>query len=65
MLERYRCPVPFNIKRTRFLDNIVTPGQQVSPINMLKALWVEELSPFESLEGLNEVLDTLIMDLWN
>lgn len=65
MLERYHCPVPFHIIRTRFLGNIATPGQQVSPMDMAKALWGGELPPFDSLDALNELLGTLIMGLWN
>jgi len=65
MLERYHCPVPFHIVRTRFLGNIATPGQQVSPMDMVKALWGGELPLFDSLDALNELLGTLVMGLWN
>ena len=65
MLERYHCPVPFHIVRTRFLGNIATPGQQVAPMDMIKALWGGELPPFDNLDALNELLATLVMGLWN
>jgi len=50
MLERYHCSVPFHIVRTRFLGNIATPGQQVAPMDMLKALWGGKLPSFDSLD---------------
>ena len=65
MLDRYHCPAPFHIVRTRFLGNIATPGQQVSPMDMVKALWGGELPSFDNLDAVNELLGTLVMGLWN
>jgi len=31
LLDRYRCPVPFHVVRTRFLGNIASPDMTASP----------------------------------
>jgi hypothetical protein len=65
LLERYRCPVPFNAVRTRFLGNIASPILSASPLDTLKALWGGELPEFDSLDTVNELLRVLVMGLWN
>jgi hypothetical protein len=65
LLERYRCPVPFHIVRTRFLGNIASPDTQSSPIRMVEALWGGELPMFDSVDDANELIGALVMGLWN
>ncbi len=43
LLDRYRCPVPFHMVRTRFLGNIASPIMSASPLDTLKGLWGGEL----------------------
>jgi hypothetical protein len=65
LLDRYRCPVPFHAVRTRFLANIASPVMSASPLDAVKALWGGELSEFDSLDAVNELLRILVMGLWN
>jgi hypothetical protein len=65
ILERYACPVPYHELRTRFLGLIATPLDRVAPMQVVKDLWGGELPAFDSIDDLNELLDTLINGLWN
>lgn len=65
LLERRQCPVPFHEVRTRFLGNIASPLMTASPLDAVKALWGGELPEFESLDAVNELIDALVMGLWN
>jgi hypothetical protein len=65
LLERYHCPVPFHVVRTRFLGTIASPDLQVSPIKMVEALWGGAMPTFDNLDAANELLGALIMGLWN
>ena len=57
--------MPFHEVRTRFLGNIATPAISASPLQIIKDLWGGELPPFDSIEEVNELLDTLVQGLWN
>ena len=65
ILDRYGCPVPFHEVRTRFLGSIACPVSGVKPMAVLQQLWCGELPPFDNLDDLNELLDVLVMGLWN
>jgi hypothetical protein len=65
LLDRYQCPVPFHVVRTRLLGAIVSPVAEVSPIAMVKGLWGGELPAFDRLDAVNELLEVLVMGLWN
>ena len=65
MLERYQCPTPYHVVRTRFIGRIASPAENISPIETLKQLWGGELPPFDSIEDFNELLNVLINELWN
>lgn len=65
LLAKHDCPVPFHEVRTRFLGNIATPAISASPLQIIKDLWGGELPPFDSIEEVNELLDTLVQGLWN
>ena len=65
LLERYRCPVPLQAVRTRFLGNIASPDMQASPIKTVEALWGGELPTFETIDTANELIGALVMGLWN
>lgn len=65
LLDRYKCPVPFHVVRTRFLGNIASPGIAESPMKAVSALWGGELPEFESLDAANELIAALVMGLWN
>lgn len=64
MLARYECPVPYHQVRTRFLGAIACPGD-IKPLEPVKSLWGGAFPPFDSLDDLNEMLDVLVMGLWN
>ena len=65
LLVLYRCPVPFHIVRTRFLGSIASPELDVSPIETVKSLWGKDLPELKSVASLNELMDALVMGLWN
>lgn len=65
LLVKHACPVRFHEVRTRFLGNIATPEMSVSPLQIIKDLWGGELPVFDSMDELNELLDTLVQGLWN
>jgi hypothetical protein len=67
LLDRYLCPVPFHIVRTRFLGGIASPAatDATGPIDIVKGLWGGEFPEVDSLDALNELLAVLVMGLWN
>jgi hypothetical protein len=65
LLDRYRCPVPFHVVRTRFLGDIASPVMSASPLDAVKALWGGEFPEFDGLDAVNELLRILVMGLWN
>ena len=65
LLERYKCPVPFHVVRTRFLGNIASPVISASPIKVVRDLWGGELPPFDTIDDANELIGALVMGLWN
>ena len=65
LLKRYQCPTPFHEVRTRFLGNIASPVMGASPMETVKQLWGGELPEFDSMEAVNELLNTLVAGLWN
>jgi hypothetical protein len=65
LLERHRCPVPFHAVRTRFLGALADPEPDVAPLQIVKSLWGGELPEFHSVDEANELLQTLVMGLWN
>jgi hypothetical protein len=64
-LQKYECPVPYHAVRTRFLGTIVSPVESVLPIAILKGLWGGEFPAFDNLNALSELIQVLIMGLWN
>src|SRR5215468_9210458 len=65
LLERYRCPMPFHVVRTRLLGNIASPDMTTSPMDTVVGLWGGELPAIDNLDALNELLRVLLMGLWN
>ena len=65
LLDRYRCPVPFHVVRTRLLGNIASPDMTASPMDTVAGLWGGELPAIDNLDALNELLRVLLMGLWN
>ena len=65
LLKRYQCPTPFHEVRTRFLGSIASPVLGASPMETVKHLWGGELPEFDSMEAVNELLNTLVAGLWN
>jgi hypothetical protein len=65
LLDRYECPVPFHEVRTRLLGNIATPNMGASPLRVVEGLWGGSLPEFETLDEANELVNALIMGLWN
>jgi hypothetical protein len=64
LLDRYRCPVPFHVVRTRFLGNNASPVA-ASPMDTVAGLWGGKLPVFDGLDAANELLRVLVMGLWN
>src|SRR6516162_960452 len=66
LLDRYRCPMPFHVVRTRVLGNIASPDMAASPMDTVAGLWGGgELPAIDNLDALNELLRVLLMGLWN
>jgi hypothetical protein len=65
LLQRYDCPVPLHVVRTRFLGAIVSPVERVSLVEAVKGLWGGTLPAFDNAAAANELLQALTMGLWN
>jgi hypothetical protein len=65
LLDRYRCPVPFHVVRTRFLGSITSPVIAASPMDAIAGLWGGELPGVDGPDAANELLRVLVMGLWN
>lgn len=65
LLERHKCPTLYHAVRTRFMGSIASPAENISPLEALKQLWHGELPAFDSMDGVNELLNVLINELWN
>lgn len=64
LLQKYACPTPFHVLRTRFLASIATPRFDASPIESVKELWHGELPEFETTEEANDLIQGLL-SCWN
>ena len=64
LLERYACPTPFHVVRTRLLGNIATPKLDASPLRAIESCWEGELPEFDNVGAANELFESL-MGLWN
>ena len=62
--DRYACPTPFHVVRTRFLGNIASPNLDASPLPNMTAFWGRELPKFDDVAAANELFEAL-MGLWN
>jgi hypothetical protein len=65
LLDRYRFRAPFHVVRTRLLGNIASPDMRASPLDTVAALWGGELPAIDNPDALNELLQVLLMGLWN
>ena len=65
LLERYACPVPFHVVRTRFLGNIATPALGASPMRVVEGLWGGELPVFDDVAEAQKLVSTLLEGFWN
>ncbi len=65
LLERYACPVPFHVVRTRFLGNIATPALGASPMRVVEGLWGGELPVFDDMSEAQKLVSTLLEGFWN
>ena len=64
LLDRYACPTPFHVVRTRFLGNIARPNLDASPLPTIANFWGGKLPQFSDVAAANELFQAL-MDLWN
>ena len=64
LLVLYKCPVPFHIVRTR-LVGVIASGVAVSPIEEVKRLWGGNPPQCRDMDFLNELMEVLVMGLWN
>ena len=65
LLQRFECPLPFHVVRTRILGSIASPAISASPIKVVQGLWGGELPTFDSLDAANELIGALVAGLWN
>jgi hypothetical protein len=65
LLEKYDCPMPYHAVRTRFLGALVSPVEPASPVAAVKGLWGGEFPAFDGIEAVNELMQVLVMGLWN
>ena len=64
-LDRYRCPVPFHVVRTRFLGRIASPVTTPSPMDAVAGLWGGALPVVDGSDAANELMRVLVVGLWN
>ena len=50
--DRYRCPVPFHVVRTRLLGNIASPDMTASPMDTVAGLSGGELPALDNVDAL-------------
>ena len=65
LLERHRCPMGFHAVRAQFMGAIASPIERIQPLSEIKALWGGEFPPFDSMDDVNQLLQVLVMGLWN
>ncbi|MBV8335316.1 MAG: hypothetical protein JO358_07720 [Alphaproteobacteria bacterium] len=64
LLDRYRCPLPFHVVRTRFLGRIASPVMAPSPMDAVAGLWGGALPAIDSSDTANELMRVLGVGLW-
>lgn len=64
LLDRYRCPVPFHVVRTRFLGRIASPVKAPLPMDAVVGLWGGALPVIDGSETANELMRVLVVGLW-
>jgi hypothetical protein len=65
LLQRFACPLPFHIVRTRFLGNIASPDPLTSPMRAVEALWDGELPVFENAGDISDLMNGMVIGFWN
>ncbi|MCH8302861.1 MAG: hypothetical protein IH912_08920 [Proteobacteria bacterium] len=65
LLQRYDCPMPYHAVRARFLGSIACPAIDTRPMQVVQGLWDGDMPAFESEEDANELIQALVMGLWN
>jgi len=65
LLERHRCPMGFHAVRAQFMGAIASPIERIQPLSEIKALWGGQFPPFDSMDDVNQLLQVLVMGLWN
>ena len=51
--------------RAQFMGAIASPIERIQPLSEIKALWGGEFPPFDSMDDVNQLLQVLVMGLWN
>jgi hypothetical protein len=64
LLDRYRCPVPFHVVRTRFLGRIASPVTTPSPMDAVSGLWGGALPVVDGPDTAHELMRVLVVGLW-
>jgi len=64
LLDRYQCPVPFHVVRTRLLGRIASPVMAPSPMDAVAGLWGGALPAVDSSDAANELMHALGVGLW-
>ncbi|MBV8335972.1 MAG: hypothetical protein JO358_11175 [Alphaproteobacteria bacterium] len=64
LLDRYRCPLPFHVVRTRFLGRIASPVITPSPMDAVAGLWGGALPVIGGSDTANELMRVLVVGLW-
>lgn len=64
LLDRYRCPVPFHVVRTRFLGRIASPVMATSPMDAVAGLWNGGSPAIDGSDTANELMRVLVVGLW-
>ena len=55
----------FHAVRAQFMGAIASPIERIQPLSEIKALWGGQFPPFDSMDDVNQLLQVLVMGLWN
>ncbi len=65
LLKKYQCALQLHQVRALFMGAIVSPVEQINPLQQVKMLWDGALPEMKSVRAADELIQVLITGLWN
>lgn len=65
LLKKYQSKLQLHQVRAQFMGAIVSPVDRVNPAQEIQTIWSGQAPDFAGIEDANELIQVLVMGLWN